>query len=91
MATRSTRYLDNQGRVILPSHIRKALNLNGGNCVELSLEDDGTIRIIPTKERCAICGDTAVDWTCHAEVKVGTETKKICYHCAQAIAKSMMK
>lgn len=54
--TKTTRYLDSQGRIILPAHIRKALNLTEGKSLEVSLEDDDTIRIAPVQERCVICG-----------------------------------
>lgn len=33
MEKKSTRYLDAQGRIILPNHIRKALNLVPGSAV----------------------------------------------------------
>lgn len=56
MTTKSTRYLDAQGRIILPSHIRKALNLAPGSAVEVDMEDAYTIRIRPADRRCALCG-----------------------------------
>lgn len=56
MTTKSTRYLDAQGRIILPSHIRKALNLAPGSAVEVDMEDAYTIRIRPADQRCALCG-----------------------------------
>ena len=56
MTTKSTRYLDAQGRIILPSHIRKALNLAPGSTVEVDMEDAYTILIRPADRRCALCG-----------------------------------
>lgn len=56
MTTKSTRYLDAQGRIILPSHIRKALNLVPGSAVDVDMEDAYTIRIRPADLRCALCG-----------------------------------
>ena len=90
MTTKSNRYLDNQGRVILPAHIRKAMNLNPGSIVEVRLEDDGTIRLRPTVESCAVCG-LPIDDKPYAALSEGPERKLICYKCAQEIAKAMIK
>lgn len=90
MATKSTRYIDPQGRIIIPKHIRKALNLNTGNVVEVSLDDDGTIRVRASYERCTICGE-GVEGRPVAEVTVGSGRKLVCYNCSQAVARSMMK
>ena len=87
MTTKSNRYMDPQGRIIIPTHIRKALNLAPGNLVEVALEDDGTIRIRPSIERCCICGDT-VEGMRRAELAKG---KFVCYSCCQKVAKAMMK
>lgn len=86
MATKAKRYLDEQGRVILPAHIRKALNLAPGNVVELELEDDNTIRITPSTERCCICGGAIEEKPLEL-----SKDKKICFGCAQRIAKEMVK
>ena len=90
MATKSTRYVDNLGRIILPAHIRKALNLGTGRCIEVTLEADDTIRIRAIKERCAVCGD-AVEGKHHTAVTIGKEEKLVCYDCCQTIARAMMK
>lgn len=86
----TTRFVDNQGRIVLPAHIRKALNVGKGHTVTLDLDDDGTIRIKAVPERCCVCGDS-VDKKYYTEVKVGTGVKMVCFDCAQAIAKAMMK
>lgn len=86
MATKSTRILDPQGRINLPSHIREALNLAPGNRVEMRLEDDGTIRLSVKKDRCALCGES-VEGKHHT--KLGS--KFVCYKCAQNLAREMMK
>lgn len=90
MATKTTRYVDDQGRIVLPAHIRTALNLASGNVVEVALEDDGTIRIRPTYERCCICGE-GVEGQHRAEITVGTGKKFICYNCSQAIIRHITK
>lgn len=89
MATKSTRYVDDLGRIVLPAHIRKALNLGKGQCVEMELDDDGTIRIRAIKERCAVCGN-AVEGKHHTEIEANGK-KLICYSCGQAIARAMMR
>ena len=89
MATKSTRYVDNLGRVILPAHIRKAMNLGVGRCIEVTLEDDNTVRIRAVKERCSVCGN-AVEGKHHTEVDANGK-KLVCYDCGQAIARAMMK
>lgn len=90
MATKSNRYVDHQGRIILPAHIRQALNLGKGHAVEISLDDEGCIRIKPVLERCCVCGDAVSDKH-HTEVKTENGDKFVCYECAQNIARAMMK
>lgn len=76
---KTIRYIDAQGRIILPAHIRKALNLTEGSCVEVDIEDDGTIKIKPTQERCHICGRTETPY-------IRINEKLVCLDCAEAIA-----
>ena len=90
MATKSTRYIDDQGRIVLPHHIRKALNLASGNVVEVALEDDNTIRIRPSTERCCICGGS-VENKHHTQISPAPNKKLICFDCAQKVAKAMIK
>ena len=90
MATKSTRFVDNQGRIILPAHIRKALNIGKGHTVTVALDDDGTIRIKAVPERCCICGD-AVDQKRSTEVETNNGDKRVCFDCAQKVARAMMK
>ena len=84
MSKKALRNIDHQGRIALPSHFRHALTLVPGNVVEVTLEDDNTIRIRPTEERCYICGDS-VEGKDRAEVRTGPEKKFVCCKCAQAI------
>ena len=90
MANKSTRLVDPQGRVIIPGHIRKALNIAPGNTVEVELDDDNNIHVRLVQERCAVCGKS-VEGKHRAEIKAGTTTKHICYECSQKILKSIMK
>lgn len=45
-----TRHIDPQGRIQIPSLIRKELNLSEGGAVTLEFGSDRTIRIKPAKE-----------------------------------------
>lgn len=80
MAIAKTTRMDAQGRVILPPHIRKAMNLKPGTGVDVDLAEDGTIRIRPAEERCVICGENPGRDT--HKVKVGPHTKHVCSNCA---------
>lgn len=86
MAVKTQRYLDAQGRIILPNHIRKALNLTAGKVVEIDMDSDGSVRIRPTTERCALCGE-GLEGVPHTTITVGTGTKHICAACAEQIKK----
>lgn len=88
MATKSTRILDPQGRILIPNHIREVLNLKAGNHVEVALEDDYTIRIRVTEARCTICGESVEDKRSVA-ITAGQGQKHICCHCALKIVKVM--
>lgn len=85
MATTKTTRMDAQGRVILPPHIRKELNLNAGQLVNVSLED-GTIKIQPAEERCALCGEAT-----QSKYTIGPKAELICENCAKAIAAAVKK
>lgn len=85
MATTKTTRMDAQGRVILPPHIRKEMNLNAGQLVTVSLEG-GTIKIQPAEERCVFCGEAATD-----KCIIGPTEKRICRSCARVIAATVKK
>ena len=87
MATKSVHRIDDQGRVVLPSHIRKALNLQSRSAVSVSLDDDGTIRLRAEVARCCICGES-VEGKHHTHL---SDEKLICFDCAQKVARAMMK
>ncbi len=90
MTTKATRLVDDQGRVLIPPHIRKSLNLAPGNTVEIDMDPGGTIKIRPVGERCCICGES-VDGKHRAEIKAGPVKKHICYNCSQQILKNIVK
>lgn len=84
------RYVDKQGRFILPAPVRKHLDVGKGHTIELILEADNTVRIKAVPERCCVCGD-ALGEKHHTAVKTGNGDKCVCYDCAQNIARAMMK
>lgn len=87
MATTTNRYIDSQGRIIIPNHIRKALNLQPGNNVMVSLADDGTIRIRANTERCSVCGND-ID-AGESTINMSRKGAKICMFCAHTIAEKV--
>lgn len=90
MSVNSTCRLDQQGRIVLPSHFRKALNIGPGNVVSVDMDDDGAIRVRATHERCSVCGASVEDKH-HTDVNINKSQKHICFDCAQAIARAMMR
>ena len=85
MKTTSVRRLDGQGRVILPAHIRKALNLEPDSAVTINLRSDGAVIIRPAEEICCICGKI-VDHTPHVNIVAGQGiTKHVCEKCTELI------
>lgn len=84
MKTKSTRKLDGQGRVILPSYIRKALNLTQDSAVTIEMTDMGGILITPEQKRCCICGERLADKE-HTTIKSWNGDKYICKSCATKI------
>ena len=85
MAKTKTVKMDAQGRVLLPPHIRKELNLNPGQLVNVSLDGD-TIKIQPAEERCAFCGEATQD-----KYIIGPKMTRICRPCRLAIATTVKK
>ena len=83
MATSKTTRMDAQGRILIPPHIRKELNLNAGQPVTVSLEG-GTIHVTPAGERCVTCGGPIQGKSIAIH-----EEKRICNSCALAIAKAL--
>ena len=86
MKTKATRYLDAQGRIILPNHIRKTLNLAPGSAVAIDMTEDGKVVITPTQERCCICGE-GVAGQPHLIIETWNGPKYICESCDEQIHK----
>lgn len=86
MKTKSIRRLDGQGRVILPAHIRKALNLAQDSAVTIDMTEGGEIRIKPAKERCCLCGrETGED------ALTLDSGKLVCHRCVEIIKEETKK
>lgn len=88
MKAKSVRRLDGQGRVILPAHIRKALNLGQDSTVTIEMTEDGEIRIKPAEERCCICGGTA---KLNEGVLFLNDKKLVCQRCVNIIREETKK
>lgn len=89
MAYKPTRIIDKSGRVLIPNHIREALDLVPGNHVDIVLEDDGSIRIRVEEARCIICGES-VEHKEHAELDKGSGRKYVCGECLGLLAREMI-
>ena len=89
MANKPTRIIDKWGRVMIPNHIREALDLAPGNRVDIRLHPDGTIHIRVEEARCAICGK-AVEGKEHAELDKGSGRKHVCGDCIALLAREMI-
>ena len=77
------RRIDEQGRIVIPNHIRKNLNLAAGSLVEVSMDEDNTITVRPTTDSCCICGKSLED---SDAIKI-TDDKSLCAECGEKLAK----
>lgn len=89
MAYKPTRIVDGRGRVMIPEHIREALDLVQGNSVDFTLEDDGSVRIRVMEPRCIICGES-VEHKEHAEIDKGSGKKCVCGECMAILARELI-
>lgn len=80
----SIRQTDRQGRVQIPSYIRRQLQIQGGTNLEVSLDGNG-IRITPHSERCSLCGESGNLLT----LRIGGSVRSVCENCARKIAAEM--
>lgn len=81
MVVKSVRRLDGQGRVILPSHIRKTLNLGKDSEVIIGITRDGTITITPAEARCSVCSKKLNGTSKIRGIAIGNEEKYVCPSC----------
>ena len=52
------RKVDELGRVVLPIELRKSLNINAGNSLDLFVNDSQQIILVKSVPNCKICGET---------------------------------
>lgn len=89
MSTKSRRYVDNQGRVVLPSHIREAMNMVSGSEVSIDLVGETEIRIRPKRERCSVCGES-IEGKEYVDVEANG-VKHICHKCTLAASQAFIR
>jgi transcriptional pleiotropic regulator of transition state genes len=77
-ATGVTRSLDNLGRIVIPKELRRTLNLNEGDALEIFTENE-TVILRKYNPGCSFCGEM----TGIKDVK----GIKICPKCIEAIKK----
>lgn len=87
MSLKPTRHVDPQGRILIPSHIRKELNLSPGSAVTIELGRDRTIKVSAAKDCCFICGKT-VGGSDATKVKAVAGEKVICPACAERVSQA---
>jgi transcriptional pleiotropic regulator of transition state genes len=54
-----SRKVDRLGRVVLPAELRKDLEINEGDLVDIAVDDDGRIVLEKVAQRCVFCRATA--------------------------------
>lgn len=88
MRAKTTSRIDKLGRIVIPAHFRRELVLNPGTVVTIAIDDDGTMRVEPLKERrCSICGES-VESANRIPVTIGPNEKFVCVNCASVIRKA---
>lgn len=80
---KQTYRIDPQGRIMIPVHIRKQLNLKPGSTVNID-RDGRNIRIKLAQENCVICGKPVK--ASHAKtIQTADGEKVICDSCSKSI------
>jgi len=73
-ATGYVRKLDSLGRIVLPKSLRKELNINEGDDIEMYVDDDGNVVLDKYVPRCVFC-DQAKDNVINFKGKI------VCHDC----------
>ncbi len=60
-ATGYVRKLDSLGRIVLPKSLRKELNINEGDDIEMYVDDDGNVVLDKYIPRCVFCDVARAD------------------------------
>jgi len=58
MSSGISRKVDRLGRVVLPAELRKQLEINEGDLMEIAVDDDGRIVLEKVAQRCVFCRAT---------------------------------
>ncbi len=66
--TGMTRPIDNLGRVVIPSEIRKNLGLETGDKLEIIVEKDATLKLKKFHVSCAFCGSENTRFQFHEKL-----------------------
>lgn len=80
-STGMTRPVDRLGRVVIPAEIRRGLDIQEGDRLEISVSG-GSIVLGKTAQRCAVCGVAASDMQ-----RIGDCC--ICRNCANKIVENI--
>lgn len=78
-ATGIVRKIDELGRVVLPIELRRTLDLDVKDPIEIFVDDDNTIILKKYEPACIFCGD--------ARNVINYKGKNICTSCIKDIAK----
>ncbi|NLX76388.1 MAG: AbrB/MazE/SpoVT family DNA-binding domain-containing protein [Clostridiaceae bacterium] len=73
-ATGYVRKLDALGRIVLPKSLRKQLNINEGDSMEMFIDDEGNVVLDKYVPRCTFCDQVS-------ENMVEYKGKHICREC----------
>ncbi len=75
----SLRHIDELGRIVIPSELRRELQFDAHASVEFFMDDNGNVVIQKHQDKCVICGgiDEAVTF----------RDKMLCGDCAQQMGK----
>lgn len=73
-ATGYVRKLDSLGRIVLPKSLRRQLNINVSDSIEMFVDEDGNVVLDKYLPRCTFCENTS-------ENMVEYKGKNICREC----------
>jgi transcriptional pleiotropic regulator of transition state genes len=73
-ATGYVRKLDSLGRIVLPKSLRKELNINEGDDIEMYVDEDGNVVLDKYIPRCVFCDESS-------DEMINFKGKLICKDC----------
>lgn len=77
-ATGYVRKLDALGRIVLPKSLRKQLNINEGDSIEMFIDDEGNVVLDKYVPRCTFCDAVS-------ENMIEYKGRHICKDCLSAM------